>query len=130
MTSHACPFCVPDPARVFHEGELAFGLWDAYPVNPGHALIIPRRHLQSWFDSTPEEQAEILRTIPLVRAHIEKAHAPAGYNIGVNDGFAAGQTVDHLHLHVVPRFEGDVPDPRGGLRWVIPERAPYWNEDE
>ena len=85
--------------------------------------------MKGWFDATAEEQAEILRTLSLVRARIEETHAPAGYNIGMNDGFAAGQTVDHLHLHVIPRYEGDVPDPRGGIRWVIPERAPYWNED-
>ena len=129
MTSGSCPFCSPDPDRVFHEGDLVFALWDAYPLNPGHALIVPRRHVKSWFEATPEEQAEILRTLSLGRARIEEIHAPAGYNIGVNDGFAAGQTVDHLHLHVIPRYEGDVPDPRGGIRWMIPERAPYWDED-
>jgi diadenosine tetraphosphate (Ap4A) HIT family hydrolase len=64
-----------------------------------------------------------------VRERIEAHHAPAGYNIGVNVGFAAGQTVDHLHVHVIPRYEGDVEDPRGGIRWVIPDRAAYW-EDE
>jgi len=129
MTPSPCPFCTPDPARVFLKGERVFALWDGFPVNPGHALIIPYRHVGSWFEATAEEQGEILRTIPLVRRQIEANHAPAGYNMGVNVGFAAGQTVDHLHVHVIPRYEGDVEDPRGGIRWVIPHRAPYW-EDE
>jgi ATP adenylyltransferase len=129
MTTGPCPFCAPDPGRVFLKGPTVFALWDGFPVNAGHALIIPCRHVGSWFEATPEEQEEILRTIPLVRERIEAHHAPAGYNIGVNVGFAAGQTVDHLHVHVIPRYEGDVEDPRGGIRWVIPDRAAYW-EDE
>ena len=80
----------------------------------------------SWFDATPEEQAELLQAISIVRERIEASWSPDGYNIGINDGAAAGQTVAHLHLHVIPRYEGDVPDPRGGIRWVIPDRAPYW----
>ena len=129
MTSSPCPFCSPDPARVFFRGDRVFALWDAFPVNPGHALLIPTRHMASWFDATDEEQAEILRAIALVQKEIETRHTPHGYNIGFNEGWAAGQTVDHLHVHVIPRYEDDVPDPRGGIRWVIPERAPYW-EDE
>jgi diadenosine tetraphosphate (Ap4A) HIT family hydrolase len=126
MTSLPCPFCSPEPERVFHQGRTAFALWDAFPVNPGHALIVPCRHVGSWFEATPEERAEMLEMVGVVRDRIEAEHAPAGYNIGINDGAAAGQTVGHLHLHVIPRYEGDVPDPRGGIRWVIPERAPYW----
>jgi ATP adenylyltransferase len=125
MTSSPCPFCPPDPARVFHKDQTVFALWDGFPVNPGHALIIPYRHVGSWFEATEEEQGEILRTIPLVRERIEANHAPAGYNIGVNVGFAAGQTVDHLHMHVIPRYPGDVRDPTGGVRHVIPSRGNY-----
>lgn len=84
MTTGPCPFCAPDPARVFHKGQTVFALWDGFPVNPGHALIIPYRHVGSWFEATEEGQEEILRTIPLVRERIEANHAPAGYNIGVN----------------------------------------------
>ena len=107
---------------------MVFALWDAFPVNPGHALVIPNRHIASWFEATAEEQAEMLGAIAIVRGEIETRHSPDGYNIGVNEGFAAGQTVGHLHLHVIPRYEGDVPDPRGGIRCVIPDRAPYWED--
>ena len=124
-----CPFCKPDPARVFFQGEHVFALWDAYPLTDGHALIVPHRHIESWFDATAEEQAELLQAISAVREEIESTRSPDGYNVGMNLGAAAGQTVDHLHLHVIPRYAGDVPDPRGGIRWVIPGRAPYW-EDE
>ena len=129
MIPGPCPFCSPDPERVFHEGDMVFALWDGFPVNPGHALIIPRRHIGSWFDATDQEQAEILAMVSRVREAIEAEHAPNGYNMGINDGEAAGQTVGHLHLHVIPRYEGDVEDPRGGIRWVIPERARYWDDD-
>jgi diadenosine tetraphosphate (Ap4A) HIT family hydrolase len=128
MTSRPCPFCHPDPERVFNEGSHVFALWDAYPVSDGHALIVPRRHMGSWMEVTPEEQAELLEAIAAVREEIEATRSPDGYNMGINDGFPAGQTVDHLHLHVIPRYEGDVQDPRGGIRWVIPERAPYWED--
>ena len=129
MNPSPCPFCTPDPGRVFLQGRTVFALWDAFPVNAGHALIVPYRHVGSWFEATEEEQEEILRTISLVRERIEADHAPAGYNIGINVGPAGGQTVDHLHVHVIPRYEGDMEDPRGGIRWVIPDRAAYW-EDE
>lgn len=121
----ACPFCTPDPARVFLEAPLVLALWDAFPVSPGHALIVPRRHVAGWFDATPEEQAALTATIAAVRETIECAHRPDGYNLGVNVGAAAGQTVFHLHLHVIPRYLGDVPDPRGGVRHVVPSKAKY-----
>ena len=128
MTGSACPFCSPDPARVFFRGDGVFALWDAFPVSEGHALIVPFRHVASWFDATEDERAEFLQAVSIVREEIEASRSPDGYNIGVNDGFAAGQTVIHLHLHVIPRYAGDVPDPRGGIRWVIPGRAPYWKD--
>ncbi len=124
----ACPFCEVDHERVFHEGAHVSALWDAFPVSEGHALIVPRRHVASWFDASPEEQAELASTIALVRDAIERRHRPDGYNIGVNVGAAAGQTVGHLHVHVIPRYTGDVEDPRGGVRWVLPARAAYWKD--
>ena len=128
MTPRPCPFCTPDPGRVFFEGTHVYALWDAYPVSDGHALIVPRRHVGSWFDATSEEQAELHQAVSLVREEIEASRRPDGYNMGINDGLPAGQTVAHLHLHVIPRYIGDVPDPRGGIRWVMPDRAPYWEE--
>ena len=129
MNHGPCPFCTPDPDRVFFESQHIYALWDAFPVPDGHALIVPRRHVASWFDATPKEQGEMIAALSQVKERIEAEHAPAGYNMGINDGEAAGQTVGHLHLHVIPRYEGDVPDPRGGIRWVIPERACYWDDD-
>ncbi|MBT9589060.1 DEAD/DEAH box helicase family protein [bacterium] len=123
-----CPFCQPDPTRVFHQGDTIVGLWDAYPVSPGHALLITRRHLKDWFDASPEEQRELTAGITLARLAIKRAgHDPQAFNVGMNLGEAAGQTVEHLHLHVIPRYSGDVPDPRGGVRQVLPQRANYWS---
>jgi diadenosine tetraphosphate (Ap4A) HIT family hydrolase/HKD family nuclease len=103
------------------------GLWDAFPVSPGHALLVPKRHVATWFDATKEEQAELVAAIDIARAAIDRRlHGqPDGYNIGVNVGRAAGQTVFHLHVHVIPRKSGDVPDPRGGVRHVIPSKGNY-----
>lgn len=118
-----CPFCQPNPARVFHSGPLILGLWDAYPVSAGHALLVPRRHIASWIEATPEEQQELTQAITIAQQASPKAD---GFNFGINQGAAAGQTVSHLHLHVIPRYQGDVPDPRGGIRHIIPDKANYW----
>ena len=96
-------------------------------MSPGHALIVSRRHVASLFDLTTEEAAALRSLVPAVGAAIEIAHTPAGYNVGVFIGAAAGQTVGHVHVHVIPRYDGDVKDPRGGVRWVIPTKADYWN---
>lgn len=124
----ACPFCQPVRERVFHEGQAVLGLWDGFPVSPGHALLITKRHVQTWIDATDEEQRELLCGIALTCSVIRQRHQPDGFNVGMNLGQAAGQTIPHLHLHVIPRYAGDVADPRGGIRWVLPERAAYWRE--
>ena len=123
----SCPFCHPEAGRIFHAGERVLGLWDAFPVSPGHALLVPKRHVATWFDATKEEQAELVAAIDIARAAIQRRlhDQPDGYNIGVNVGRAAGQTVFHLHMHVIPRKSGDVPDPRGGVRHVIPGKGNY-----
>jgi diadenosine tetraphosphate (Ap4A) HIT family hydrolase len=110
---------------VFAQNQLVIALWDGYPVSPGHALIIPRRHVPSLFDATEQEQSALLVMVNSARAIIDRSHRPDGYNIGLNVGAAAGQTVFHLHVHVIPRFVGDVDDPRGGVRHVIPAKANY-----
>lgn len=125
MDADACPFCSILSDRVFHEGRLTRALWDAFPVSPGHSLLIPRRHVATWFDASPDEQAELLTGIQIVREHIERSYSPDGYNIGVNVREAAGQTVFHLHVHVIPRYRGDVADPTGGVRHVIPGKGNY-----
>ena len=120
-----CPFCEPPQERVFYQDDLILCLWDAFPVSEGHALVITRRHVATWFDASPEEQAAITKGIEISRQEIEKTRKPDGYTVGFNAGEAAGQTVFHLHVHVIPRFRGDVEDPRGGVRWVIPGKAVY-----
>lgn len=104
---------------------LAFAIADAYPVSPGHTLIITRSLVETWFDATREERISILDLIDEVRRLLDERHRPDGYNIGLNAGAAAGQTVQHLHVHVIPRYRGDVPDPRGGIRHVIPDKGFY-----
>jgi len=121
-----CPFCAPDPGRVFLRLGKVFALWDGFPVTPGHALIVPYRHVPTWFDASDAERAELFGAIDAVCARIAEAHGHVdGFNFGVNVGAAAGQTVPHLHLHVIPRRTGDMPDPRGGVRHVIPGKGNY-----
>ena len=123
-----CPFCPPSFDRIFLESDPILALWDAHPVSPGHALIIPRRHVPDWFAATDAERAALTAAIDDVRREIDRHHRPDGYNIGINVGEAAGQTVFHLHVHVIPRYRGDVAQPRGGVRGVIPSRADYPHE--
>ncbi len=106
--------------------EFAIAIRDAYPVAPGHTLVIPLRHVPSFFDTTLEERGAMLELLDAAKKQLQSEFAPAGYNIGINDGAAAGQTVGHLHVHLIPRYNGDQHDPRGGVRWVIPEKAAYW----
>ena len=126
--THSCPFCSPIHERVLIEGVFACAIWDGFPLNPGHVLVVPRRHVASWFEATASERDEMLRLADEARRLVTERHAPDAFNLGINDGLAAGQTVPHLHLHLIPRFVGDVPDPRGGVRWIIPGRAAYWNK--
>jgi superfamily II DNA or RNA helicase/diadenosine tetraphosphate (Ap4A) HIT family hydrolase len=113
------------PSDWIATNRLAFAIWDNFPVNPGHALVVPRRLISSWWEATDEERHDLIALIDEVRNQIEHRFAPDGFNIGFNAGAAAGQTVPHLHLHVIPRYDGDVNDPRGGIRHVVPDRANY-----
>ncbi|MFB3853841.1 MAG: HIT family protein [Vicinamibacterales bacterium] len=124
----ACPLCqrARDGALVC-ENTRAVAFYDGYPVSPGHTLIVPRRHVADLFALSREEQQALWELLPVVKNALERAHSPAGFNIGVNVGQAAGQTVAHVHVHVIPRYHGDVADPRGGVRRVIPDRADYWS---
>ncbi len=120
-----CPFCHPDRSRVFYEGKLVIALWDSFPVTDGHVLLIPKRHVSTWFDATPEEQQELVAAVDIAREKIFARFRPDGFNFGINLGEAAGQTIFHLHLHVIPRYRGDVEDPTGGVRNVIPAKGNY-----
>jgi diadenosine tetraphosphate (Ap4A) HIT family hydrolase len=123
-----CPFCFPAPERVAFEDRLTRALWDAFPVTKGHMLLVPRRHVPTWFDATVDEQAALMADVERGRRLIDERHGPDGYNIGMNVGRAAGQTVFHLHVHLIPRYAGDVPDPRGGVRYIIPGKGNYLSE--
>lgn len=119
-----CPFCNPENAVVW-ESEHLVAIRDGFPVTPGHTLIITRRHVATWFELDAVERAEVLRGIDEIAAELQAAEDVDGFNVGFNAGEAAGQTVHHFHLHVIPRRRGDTDDPRGGVRGVIPEKQKY-----
>jgi len=115
-----CIFCRRDKLEIIAENELALAFKDRCPVSMGHSLVIPKRHVETYFDAGPEEHAAISSLVGQVSRFLQKDLNPDGYNIGANVGEAAGQTVFHFHIHVIPRYRGDVADPRGGVRKVIP----------
>ena len=123
-----CVFCSLDPSRKWIANEHALALPDAYPVTNGHTLVIPLKHVASIYELTADEQAAVWALVTEVRARMLTGLKPDGFNIGVNDGMAAGQTIEHAHVHIIPRRTGDVPDPRGGIRWIINEKGSYWNK--
>ena len=126
----SCPFCRVEPGRFAWSSPLAIALWDVYPISLGHALIVPRRHAASWSELTTDEKSALMAGVDAVRALIDERYQPDAYNVGFNDGAAAGQTIMHFHVHVVPRYQGDVSDPRGGIRWVLPDKAAYWQSTD
>ncbi|MFO7952683.1 MAG: HIT family protein [Bacillota bacterium] len=119
-----CVFCQQNNLEIIAENKLALAFYDGCPVNSGHVLIIPRRHIETYFDASIEEHTAIIRLTHRVKEYLQKQYNPDGYNIGANVGAAAGQTVFHFHIHIIPRYRGDVRDPRGGVRKVIPHRSP------
>lgn len=129
-TPEVCPFCRIDPKSIVMESEHGLALLDRFPVSRDHTLVVSRRHVRGLFDLTEEVQADLWGLVSRVRADILRRRHPEGFTIGVNDGIAAGQTVGHAHIHLIPRCSGDVPDPRGGVRWVLPGRAAYWDLPE
>ena len=126
MNENRCPFCHLEQSRIRLENEVTTAFPDAFPVAEGHMLVVPKRHVASVFDLPEEEQAALWRLVALVRAELLDGLKPDGFNVGVNDGMAAGQTVMHAHVHVIPRWRGDVAAPKGGVRWVVPDKATYW----
>jgi len=104
---------------------LAFVIWDGFPVSPGHMLIVPKRLVATWFEATVEEQHALMALVGVMKEQLDQERSPDGYNIGINVGEAGGQTVFHLHVHLIPRYLGDMEDPRGGVRHVIPSKGNY-----
>jgi len=124
MSEHQdCPFC-RDP-EIIIENELAYADYDSYPASPGHCLIITRRHVAEYFQATAEEKSAIWELVDEMKDIIDKAYNPDGYNVGVNIRAAAGQSVPHIHIHMIPRYKGDVENPQGGVRGVIPHKQKY-----
>jgi diadenosine tetraphosphate (Ap4A) HIT family hydrolase len=125
MTGKGCPFCHPDDSRIIFQDPKAYAVFDAYPVNPGHMLVIPFEHEPDFLLLSDDTRASIDRILSKCRDHLDQEFIPDGYNIGVNIGRPAGQTIMHAHVHLIPRFIGDVYEPRGGVRGVIPQRREY-----
>lgn len=128
MSEVRCPFCALPAERILILADEALVIRDTFPVSPGHTLVIPRRHIGSFFELSDAERTCMVELLAQAKAELDLSFQPDGFNIGINDGAAAGQTVPHLHLHLIPRYLGDAPDPRGGVRWVLPAKAKYWVE--
>jgi len=121
-----CPFCNLAQARIIESNNLGIAIRDAYPVSPGHTLIIPKRHINSFFEATELEKKMLSELLESAKKKIVEEFNSEAFNIGINDGELAGQTVPHLHIHLIPRYKNDSQDPRGGVRWIIPNKAKYW----
>jgi diadenosine tetraphosphate (Ap4A) HIT family hydrolase len=121
-----CPFCNPDSDRdLIVESATAFSIYDKYPVSAGHALIISKKHCANYFDLTFKEQAACMFMLNRVKEIVSAKFNPDGFNVGINVSEVAGQTVPHVHIHLIPRYNGDVAEPRGGVRGVIPNKQKY-----
>lgn len=122
----ACPFCSPDPDReLLTESARAFAIFDKYPVTKGHALIIPKQHLESYFALDHPTQSACWMLLHRAQELLAERFTPDGFNVGINIGEAGGQTVPHVHIHLIPRYKGDAPHPAGGIRHVIPGKGDY-----
>lgn len=123
-----CPFCYLKSQKIILEDEHSVALFDNFPLSPGHALIIPKKHVASLFMLEEAIQFALLRTLNNARIQLVNSFNPDGFNMGINDGTTAGQTIMHLHIHLIPRYNGDCSDPRGGIRWIFPDKAIYWEK--
>ena len=120
-----CPFCDLPEDRIILSMPRVFAVRDIFPASRGHTLIITRRHVATAFETDADERREMFEAMDAVVKALDEEYEPAGYNVGFNVGEAAGQTVMHVHLHVIPRYRRDVDDPRGGVRHVIPSKGNY-----
>ncbi len=124
-TDPGCPFCNCSEDEMILQNRDAFVRFDKYPVSEGHLLIIPRRHFTDFFDGSPEEISACMDLIWLGRKMIEEKFNTTDFNIGINIGTAAGQTISHMHIHPIPRRAGDLEDPTGGVRNIFPGKGIY-----
>lgn len=134
MNTSPCPFCsiasTNDSSRLVATNDLALAIKDGFPISPGHTLIIPKRHTASFFSINSEERTSLFDLVEKCKLHLDEEYSPDAFNLGINDGEQAGQTIAHLHIHLIPRYKDDVIDPRGGVRWLIPEKADYWSNNK
>ena len=126
VNEEECRFCVKKPGRrLIIESEYGFAAWDRHPASEGHFLVIPYRHFASYFDISDKELVDLWGLVAKGKQVCDEKYHPDGYNIGINVGTAAGQSIPHLHIHVIPRYKGDVENPKGGVRGVIPDKKLY-----
>ena len=128
VMSSKCPFCQITSDRFVMLNQYSIAFLDSFPISKGHTLVIPLQHVSSIYDLPEDRQADLWHLAARIRHQLQQDLHPDGFNIGLNDGPAAGQTINHAHIHVIPRFKGDIADPRGGIRWVLPEKARYWSD--
>lgn len=124
-----CIFCAKTGKELLCENELAKAFYDNYPVNEGHTLVVPKRHIATYFEASSEELTAINDLIFEVKKILDKQYQPDGYNVGVNIGEAGGQTIFHLHVHVIPRYLGDAENPKGGVRRIKKSVVSYAKEE-
>ena len=125
MESMKCIFCNPDEENIVLRNNHGYARYDGYPVSPGHLLVIPYRHVSSLFELTDKEVQGLWSLVKAGKEFLDEKYHPEGFNVGVNVGEAAGQSVFHVHIHLIPRYHGDIEDPKGGVRGVIPGRREY-----
>lgn len=123
MDSAVCPFCTDGPTVLAN--ELSVARWDLHPATPGHMLILPRRHVADFFETSADERQAMLALLQQAKDLLQRDYQPNGFNIGINVGESAGQTIAHVHIHLIPRYRGDTLHPRGGVRGVIPDKQSY-----
>jgi len=121
-----CPFCNIPEERIISSNEDGCIIRDGFPITPGHTLIVSQRHIESWFSLSEKEKLNLMNLLTYAQKDLEIELSPNGFNVGINDGQTAGQTIPHVHIHLIPRYKGDLEDPRGGIRNIIPAKAKYW----
>ncbi len=122
-----CIFCSIPKERIIHESKNFVVTRDSFPISKGHTLIISKEHIQYFRELTDQSIVELFRLVKEMQEKMINEFYCNDFNIGINDGVIAGQTIKHFHLHIIPRYIDDVADPRGGIRWIIPEKADYWS---
>ncbi len=128
IMSNDCIFCkLKNEERIIGECEQTITFIDNYPASPGHTLVIPKRHFATYFEATEDEILAIGKAVQAAKKVLDKEFSPDAYNIGINNGLMAGQSVMHLHVHIIPRYKGDVENPKGGVRWILRDKANYWD---